>query len=291
MPWIKRSSKINTLAGLLALGLVMNTSALVLAESFPPSLSSKLPAQWEFGDNLPGNPGTPDGREGGASRGPDDCIKRGKDENKEGKNENKEKLIALVPASGVGATVAKYPTFYWYLPPNNARAVDFFLWEGDQQVYSTRLAIAPDQSGFMSLQLPAFPALLPLKAGHQYKWNLGLICNPSDPSANIYITNDMVLRVEKSPNLPGRSDNLPLQAQLALYAKSHLWYETLNTLAELRRLNPKDAAVADAWTKLLRSVDLEKIAQEPMVVQSTSTQLDGVPEQQTNNVTKGRQAK
>lgn len=288
MAWIKHSSQVKILAGLLALGLVVNPSSLVVAQHPSSSLSGKLPTQWEF--DPPGNPGVPGGREGGASRGPDDCIKRGKEE-------SKEKLIALIPTSGVGVTVSKYPTFYWYLPPTNAKSMYFVLSdENDQEVYKTTLTLAPNQSGFMSLQLPTnFPTSSPLndglKAGKQYKWDLALVCIPSEPSADVTVTG--IVQVGKSPFLlvPSRSDNASLQMQLALYAKSHIWYDALNTLAELHRSNPNDAAVTDAWTKLLKSVALEKIAQEPMVIQSASIQLEGFPEQQTNNLIQGTQAK
>lgn len=279
MAWIKRFSQIKTLAGLLALTLVMNPSALVLAQSTPSSVSRNLPNQWNDSFDPPVNGrGTPQGREGGATRGP--CIKA----KSQDLNDKRNSLIAIVPPSGIGTTVAKYPTFFWYLPPTQsefAKTIEFKLKdENEQEIYTTKFAIAPDQQGIMSLQLPDSSAILPLEVGKQYFWQVQLICKAPQQDPEYINFEASVVRVAPSPSLPGSSD---LQEQLAGYVKSRLWYETLATLAELRRLHPNDQDLADAWAKLLRSVELEKIAQEPMGIQS-AIELERFPERQTMNV-------
>ncbi|MEQ8538247.1 MAG: DUF928 domain-containing protein [Coleofasciculus sp. D1-CHI-01] len=40
--------------------------------------------------------------------------------------------------------------------------------------------------------------------------------------------------------------------------KQRIWYETLGTLIEMWRELPDDQDVADAWNKLLKSVDFEE---------------------------------
>lgn len=242
------------LAGLLALELVMNLSPLVRAESSYISLSSKLPARWDF---EPPEQDFPDARESGSTRCPD-CI------------EGQQNLITLVPTSQIGKTVAEYPTFFWYLPPASAKAMKFVLMDDkdEREIYSTTLAISPKQHGIMSLQLPA-SKLPPLQIGHKYLWMAVLICRPEDESKSI-VAGGLVERVAPSAMLARQSKTTNLEQRLALYAESHLWYDTVSTLAELHRLHPQEKAIAQAWTKLLKSVELDNIAQEPVVVQSLS---------------------
>jgi hypothetical protein len=171
MARFKRSSRLKILAIALAvalmLGLAVNVPARVQAQSKPDSLTSKLPDQWEF--RAPRGPGdkSPDNRVGGASRPGDQCIPKD------------DSLVALVPAS-VGATTAEYPTVYWYMPQTSASAVDFMLQDANQQdVYYTKYLLAKSAKGvventprIMSLSLPAFSNLSPLKIGQEYKWSL-----------------------------------------------------------------------------------------------------------------------
>lgn len=258
MAWLKRSS---LLIAVLVLVLIMSIAIRGQAHSTFSSLSSKLPNQWSDAFDPPVR-GTPDGRESGATRC--SCF-------------TQDTLIALVPTSGVGTTVAKYPTFFWYLPPTDprfAKAIEFkLLDEKGQDIYATKFAVASDQQGFMSLQLPDSSAILPLEVGKQYLWQVMVICNPNQRMADpmFEAVEGSVVRVARSPSLPSQSNNAPLQEQLASYAKSRLWYETLTTLAELRRLHPNDPDLAAAWAKLLKSVDLERIAKKPMVVQSAAS--------------------
>ncbi|MBD0346251.1 MAG: DUF928 domain-containing protein, partial [Coleofasciculus sp. Co-bin14] len=43
-----------------------------------------------------------------------------------------------------------------------------------------------------------------------------------------------------------------------------LWYETLETLIELRRDRPNDPTLTDAWKTLLSSVGLDVISDAPI---------------------------
>jgi len=52
--------------------------------------------------------------------------------------------------------------------------------------------------------------------------------------------------------------------RVIIYAKAGIWYDALSNLAELRRRNPNDPTVIRDWQELLKSVGMEKIAQEPL---------------------------
>lgn len=254
MARFKRSSRFTliSLALLFALtfGLVVNIPTGVQAQLKSDPLSSKLPNQWEFkaprGEDPP-----PDNRQGGATRG-DDCI--------QGSN-----LVALVPLSG-GVTTAEYPTIYWYMPKTSAPAIEFVLRDANQQtVYSTKYALAKSEKGvvadtpkIMSLTLPAFTNISPLKIGQEYKWSLVLVCNPVDLSAPPSVEGK-IKRVETNPTLAGLLNKATPQERVALYAEARIWYEALSTLVELQRDRPNSQEFGEAMNKLLTSVGLEQL--------------------------------
>lgn len=299
MYWIKRSSHFRILAGLLALVLAIAVSARVQAQMPPSSPLSSIPSQWEppsgtgtpdqreagatrggpwvppSGTGAPDNrqagatrgsgwvppsgTGTPDNRQGGATRGPlicpgDEPLATG----------NKE-LTALIPKYSVGKTIAAHPTFSWYVPPTLAKAVEFVLFDEkkEEEIYSTRLAIAARQPGIISLQLPASANLLPLQVGKEYSWEFALVCNSLDRSADTWVEGK-IQRVQPNPDLVSKIQQANPQQRVALYAQNKLWYETVAALVELRRLNPNDPTLAEAWEKLLASVELNDLAKEPL---------------------------
>lgn len=52
-----------------------------------------------------------------------------------------------------------------------------------------------------------------------------------------------------------------------VYGQAGIWQETLTTLAQLRRANPNDSAVAAEWEDLLKEVGLGAIAKEPLILE------------------------
>ena len=58
---------------------------------------------------------------------------------------------------------------------------------------------------------------------------------------------------------------LPWKARLMAYAANGIWYETLATLADLRRQSPDDAKLTAQWMQLLQSQKLDPIANQPLV--------------------------
>lgn len=293
MVWFKRSSRFTKpvilLIVALFVGLILNSPTLVQAQLNSPTLSNRLPSQWEnlfspppsIGNPIPistlggssrnreefpvpsGNPGAPVNTQGGATRGePEECI--------HGNNP----LIALVPPSGIGTTSAEYPTIFWYMPQTRATSLKFVLRDvNNQDIYSTQYSLAklPDTvtdtvvstPGIKSLTLPSLANLAPLKIGQKYSWQLTLTCDSTNQEEDILV-NAGIERVNLDPTLAQRLQSATPKQRIVLYSDARLWYETLNTLMELRRDRPDDQELAEAWTKLLGSVGLQAIAQEPL---------------------------
>lgn len=271
MAWFTHSSRLTLLATILTLGLAVNVPGRVQAQLESSSLSLQLPNRWEnvsFSPPSSPNPNQPIpiNRDTGGRR--DTCIAQ-----RDGL------LTALVPASGIGTTIADYPTVVWYIPRTTAWGVEFTLRDSkNQEIYSTKHAFdhytgttasgyseqfVVGTPGLMSLKLPASSGLPPLKIGEEYRWQLRLICDAIDRSGDYYVDGGFK-RMEPDSTLARRLQQANSQQQVAIYADQRLWYETLNTLIELRRTNPNDRNLTDAWNKLLKSVGLDKIAEEPL---------------------------
>lgn len=257
MAWFTRSSRFTVLALAVALTLGFNVPAPVKAQSVFPSLGSEL-------ENAFRSPRTddpaPENREGGATRGP--CVK------------GYQPLVALVPLSGVGNTSATYPTIFWYMPQLATEAapsptVEFVLRDANkQEVYSAKYPLAKNAEGIvgapglMSLNIAS---IYPLQVNQEYHWDVTLRCDSKsiDRSQDMFIVG-AIKRVAPDPALALRVQRATPQERVALYAKAQLWYETLDAIVELRRDRPNDPLLADAWNKLLNSVDLNTISGEPL---------------------------
>lgn len=275
MAWLKRSSPSAILALAVTLGLAITATAQEILPLRAPSLSSMLPNKWELTPSPQGS-GNPTNRQAGATRGA--CARSERD------------LTALVPKSGVGSTIAEYPTLYWYMPKISTEGykpeLEFTLKDQSQQtVYFNRYALGESKDGVVvgtpgikSLPIFAFANLPTLEIDKEYRWELSIICNPLDTayyddesgkikydqSGNSYVTGK-IKRVKLDPELVSKLQQANLQERIALYADNRFWYETVGAMVQLRRDRPDDKNLAEAWNKLISSVDLlrENNVEEP----------------------------
>ncbi|WP_424102471.1 DUF928 domain-containing protein [Moorena producens] len=275
MAWLTRSSKFTVLTVALAFSLAVNLPAQVQAQassSLGRELIEKIPNHWEsiyLSEFDPPPSGEPSdlGRPGG-TRGP------GGTRDSKCQKSNLKNPVALVPSSGIGRTLAKYPTFSWYMPCMESASgvyLKFVLKDAyGKELYSVKYPLPHTvNAGIRSITLPTFVNLPPLEVNQKYYWQVGLI-DPVYSSNNIYIDGG-VKRVEENPNLAQRLKQATPQQRVVIYANDRLWYETLTTLVELRRQRPNDKNLAEAWNKLLASVGLGAIAEKPLFEHASKT--------------------
>lgn len=255
MAWFKRSSRFIILTTLLAvslaIGIAVNTPAQMQPQLRTGSISGKLPTEWENTFTPPTSGSLPVNREGGATRG-SECI------------QDNGSLIALVPASRFGETIAEYPTVFWYMPKTAAAQLEFVLKDANQEeIYSTIYTLAKSADnmvvgspGIMSLTLPAFANLPPLEVNQEYYWTLALVCNPTDRSEDLVVGGG-IKRVQPDATFARQVQQATPQERISLYANKRLWYETLATLVELQRDRPNSNDLRSAFNKLLTSVGLQ----------------------------------
>lgn len=166
-------------------------------------------------------------------------------------------VTPLLPKTNIGLTLAERPPILVYVPQTNAKKAFFALQdEQGQQSYQTTLAL-PRNPGVIEIQLPS--SVSALKIGKNYQWHLVMICTeelePDSPWVSGWIR-----RVESKRSF-NNQPSLEVASQLASMG---IWYDSLATLAELKRRQPNNITVATSWQEMLKSVDLSAIAEVPL---------------------------
>jgi hypothetical protein len=250
---------------------ILTVIALSLSGAAQPAWSESVPNQQNiqgtqiiFNDPVPPNQGSPNGRQrGGASRGP--CRQF-------------EALTALVPSkNGMvwGKTTSDRPTFWFYLPNQltNQTPIEFVLQDdADNYVYNTRFTAPETRSGLISLAVPS--TVKSLEVGKSYSWTLSVYCDPAKPSSSVFVKGT-IQRVSLDTVLLERLKGATPIEQVNLYAANGIWFEALNTLANLYRTHSEQRSVATAWVSLLQQVKLQSLSQIPFAPCCTPEQRSG----------------
>ncbi|QYO63312.1 DUF928 domain-containing protein [Leptolyngbya sp. 7M] len=195
--------------------------------------------------------GRPLQRRGGAGHG--DCELGG---------QTNELLTSIVPRfSGEGLTVDPHPTFWVYVPYalSDSQSMQFLLKDqSGKTIYQPNLMGARELPGIMNLRLPAD---VTLAEDQQYTWTFTVICGEMKLTVEGAVT-----RLARSPELEDalRAATTP-QAQADVYRNFGLWLDALTVLAEQRQTKPNDAAIASAWNELLNAIQLDDVADKPIV--------------------------
>ncbi|MBE9229782.1 DUF928 domain-containing protein [Phormidium sp. LEGE 05292] len=195
----------------------------------------------------------PDDTAGGASRGggcPQEVISVGGC------------VVPLMPGNKDGLTVTSRPTFFIYVPKDSAKEVFFSLVDANNKnVYQTKIQLT-GKSGILQFTLPENAPLLEI--GKNYQWAFIMIgkegLRPDSPGVK-----GSIRRIETDSALQIQLQNITPIQRAALYGKNGIWYETLASLAEARKLQPTDANLVNKWEQLLKSVGLEAIASQPLL--------------------------
>ena len=232
-----------SVAGYAIAATVPSWPAPVRAQSQPISSSQNVNFQ-------PPNVTAPGNRQGGTHRGNGACPAG-------------LSITPLVPVSNIGLTNSESPTFFVYVPQTSAKIEFTLLTENeDEVVYETAFKI--DKPGIVGVKVPATGKPKSVEVGKRYVWSFSMICDQNDRSADL-VVKGWVQRIQPQPNLNSDLANPDPMALVSVYAKNGIWYETITTLAQLRRQTPTDSRLTAQWTKLLESQGLESIADQPLV--------------------------
>jgi Domain of Unknown Function (DUF928) len=183
----------------------------------------------------------------------------------------------LIPEKNIGLTLSESPTLFAYVSQKLTK-VQFSLIKEigpkEEVVYETDLKV--DKPGIIAVTIPAKVGdNKSLEVGKRYRWSFSVACKPEESTENLEestpdLTNNFrviayVERIEATPTLKNDLANPDPMAKLIAYAKNGIWYETVATLAEMRRKAPNDAKLTAEWMQLLQSQKLDSIANQPLV--------------------------
>ncbi|MGK7887790.1 MAG: DUF928 domain-containing protein [Leptolyngbyaceae cyanobacterium] len=166
-------------------------------------------------------------------------------------------LLAIMPPSFYGTTLAERPTFLAYVPVSPATVATFSLKDDQGNLLHEQPVSLPADGGIVLIELSA--AAPELRVGQYYQWLLTVQLEehltPASPFVDAWIQ-----RIEPSSELVGLLDtNDPMDTAAAL-AQNGVWYDTVATLASVHG-NPStsDTTTLEHWAELLTSVELEAV--------------------------------
>ena len=173
-------------------------------------------------------------------------------------------VTPLVPSTNIGLTLTESPTVFVYVPHTSAEIEFTLLTENEEEiVYEKTFKV--DESGIVEISIPAtVNNRKSLEVGKRYVWSFSTICEPEDRSADA-VVKGFVQRVASQSTLKSDLASPDPMTRLNVYAQNGIWYETLATLAQMRRQTPGDARLTAQWTELLQSQGLESVADQPLV--------------------------
>ncbi len=229
--------------------LLISLGFLSVSSSFLPVLSASLFNNTIISLNFPdtGSRGAPKKSAGGGTRSDaESCLTNEK---------NEPPLVVLMPNRENKAKTARdTPTFYGYVPTTTATQGEFVLVDSnDQEVYYTQFQL-PSTPGIISLEIPKKVALKP----GNYTWSFMVICDSRYRNRDKYVEGSLEY-VEPNQGLTSQISNKLSLEKAQLYANSSLWFETLDTVIQIRQENPQ------AWQELLESVGLGMLADVPIL--------------------------
>lgn len=171
-------------------------------------------------------------------------------------------FTALAPSTNWGETIASHPTFWLYLP-YAASSIELSLSEEGQQqtVYQTSFQTAAAGIGQFTLPDDA-PALEPDRL---YRWQFTFVCDAETQSH--FQVSGIVVRRSPTAQFTQQLQTASPKEQITLLAAEGFWYDALDQLNQLRRLNPTDETLESGWTNLLQHpvVGLEDLLSVPLI--------------------------
>jgi hypothetical protein len=177
-------------------------------------------------------------------------------------------LTVLLPQTNIGFTTSEYPQFYWYVPKTRAKLLKFALYKGgdsdvDRETIYETILDTPKNPGIVRLPLPKEASVPPLEVDQEYYWTVTLLCNPDNPINDVY-AGGWIQRVKMETALTNQLSKVKPDDRVKFYAQNGIWFDTVTALADLRCTHPKDSSLVRSWAQLLKSVKLDKIAQQPL---------------------------
>ena len=159
--------------------------------------------------------------------------------------EDRIEMTALVPKKNQSLTLQSHPSLFAYVSPiNGNKSATLIIKDETEDYYYSQQLTTPASGGIVKMTLAEDAPQLEINK--DYTWFLRIQCNsapePEDPQISASI-----MRVE------GDTPNLDRSDLVLFYAKSQIWYDSLNSAFELSQSGENIY-----WTQLLNNIDMDK---------------------------------
>lgn len=245
----------------ITVGLLLIEAEPLIAQSISNSFTNINDLNTQVYFKPPPNDRKPDKTSGAGSRQDEQCPQDLTPTTAADTLSNKRSLMALVPITNYGLTLAELPTFLVYLPKTSAKQVVLSIREEGTQHHSQTLLPITETPGVISVK-PSDNSP-PLKVGKNYQWALVLVCGerpgPNDPAIASWVKRVAPLQPQSS-----KLDLKTALEQAKWYGDQGIWYDAVTALAQARQSQFENKAITSIWADFLKSAGLGAIASEPL---------------------------
>lgn len=173
-------------------------------------------------------------------------------------------LGAIASEASLITTTAAYPVFLFSIPQTAAGKAEFILVNATGElIYSTTLEI-PASPGIMRVTVPRGAASPVAETGNPYRWEFAIICDESDRSGDD-IAGGQLQRLPLSADIQKQLEQTNGRDRLSIYREQGLEDDAITALDELRRQNPEDKQLQNAWEEWLEKSGLEELIEIPPI--------------------------
>ncbi|WP_371357150.1 DUF928 domain-containing protein [Hydrocoleum sp. CS-953] len=152
--------------------------------------------------------------------------------------------------------MSKYPTFFVYIPPyKDAQEAEFFITDAEKNdIYNHRLQL-PEKSGIIRIKISPKKSP-PLEVRKNYLWGVQIFCisELGDRSGNPFVEG-IIQRIQPKISLYNKLAGVTPLTLPTVYASQGIWYDALESMVQLRRLNPNNPKLIDDWEELFNSAN------------------------------------
>ncbi|MDJ0732594.1 MAG: DUF928 domain-containing protein [Nostocaceae cyanobacterium] len=162
-------------------------------------------------------------------------------------------LRALIANNGKDFTVAKFPTFLFYIPynPSDIKYIEFALTNPQELKTIYRTAIKYKQPGIIKISIPQDEKYA-LALNKDNRWHLTVYCNANQSDEPDKVLTGWVRRIPIESTL---ANQLKTQAskKYKVYLNNQVYYDGIHHLAEAYFANTHNRELSNAWNKLSAS--------------------------------------
>jgi hypothetical protein len=168
-----------------------------------------------------------------------------------------EPATLLLPVGNIGLTASEYPTFFVGVTRYAQTGIFTLQDENGNTIYEMSIPLN-ENLGVFAINLPKTgPGL---EIGKYYSWSFIVEYNSTKQG----MAEGVIGRIEIDRNLQEELAEANSLERAVLYAKNGIWFDTLSTLAEIRREEPNNKIFVNEWQELLKSEGLTTVSQMPL---------------------------